>query len=206
MLHIIALHEHGSSNPLGVDTNVDRLPISPYFLFKDRVTFAAIALLLIFLVAFIPNALGHRDNYLEANPLVTPSRIVPEWYLLPFYAILRRIPNKLLGVVAILLALLVLLILPLRDTGRTRGARFRPATRIIFWVLVVVFFLLLYIGACHVASPWIELGRGGRMVYFGYFVVLVPLAGIVDNSLADLSEHPKPKGFSGQQTNNKVLE
>lgn len=105
MLHIIALHEHGSSNPLGVDTNVDRLPISPYFLFKDRVTFAAIALLLIFLVAFIPNALGHRDNYLEANPLVTPSRIVPEWYLLPFYAILRRIPNKLLGVVAILLAL-----------------------------------------------------------------------------------------------------
>lgn len=132
MLHIIALHEHGRRNPQGVDTNVDRLPIRPYFLFKDRVTFAAIGFLLIFLVAFTPNALGHRDNYIEANPLVTPSRIVPEWYLLPFYAILRRIPNKLLGVLAMLFALLILLVLPLTDTGRTRGARFRPATRFVF--------------------------------------------------------------------------
>jgi quinol-cytochrome oxidoreductase complex cytochrome b subunit len=169
-----------------VDTNVDRLPISPYFLFKDRVTFAAIGFLLIFLVAFTPNALGHRDNYIEANPLVTPSRIVPEWYLLPFYAILRRIPNKLLGVLAMLFALLILLILPITDTGRTRGARFRPAIRLVFWGFVSVFFILLYIGACHVARPWIELGQITTILYFGFFVFFVPIAGIVDNTLADL--------------------
>lgn len=153
----------------------------PYFLFKDRVTFAAMGFVLIFLVAFMPNALGHRDNYIEANPLVTPRRIVPEWYLLPFYAILRRIPNKLLGVLAMLAALLVLLVMPLTDTGRTRGARFRPATRVVFWVFVVVFFLLLYIGACHVATPWIELGQVRTVLYFGFFVVLLPVAGIIDN-------------------------
>lgn len=184
---MLSLHEHGSGNPLGVDSNVDRLPMSPYFLFKDAVTLVPFSLVLILLVAFVPNMLGHSDNYIEANPLVTPASIVPEWYLLPFYAILRSIPNKLFGVLAILAALLVLLVLPLTDTGRTRGARFRPIARFVFWCQVVVFVLLLYLGACHVASPWVELGQVLTVLYFGYFLVAIPFAGVLDNTLADIA-------------------
>lgn len=163
---MLALHEHGSSNPLGLDANDDRVPMAPYFLFKDLVTIIALAFVLMALVAFTPNALGHSDNYIEANPLVTPASIVPEWYLLPFYAILRSIPNKLLGVIAMLAALLAFLTMPIVDTGRTRGSRFRPLTRAAFWGQVTVFIMLLYLGACHVASPWIEVGQVATVLYF----------------------------------------
>lgn len=132
MVHIITLHKHGSGNPLGVDASVDRLPIAPYFLFKDAVTAVLFVLVVMALVSFAPNWLGHSDNYVEANALVTPSSIVPEWYLLPWYAVLRSVPNKLLGVLAILAGLLVLLVLPVTDTARSRGARFNPALRLAF--------------------------------------------------------------------------
>jgi len=131
-IHMLALHEHGSRNPVGADSNGDRLPIAPYFLYKDLVTLMPFRLVLLALVSYAPNLLGHSDNYIEANPLVTPASIVPEWYLLPFYAILRSIPNKLLRVLAMLAALLILLVLPLTDTGRTRGNRFRPCARLFF--------------------------------------------------------------------------
>lgn len=186
-VHMLLLHEHGSGNPVGVDGNADRLPMAPYFLFKDLVTLVAMGLALMFLVCFQPNTLGHSDNYIEANPLVTPASIVPEWYLLPFYAILRSIPNKLLGVIAMLAALLVLMALPLADTGRTRSAAFRPLMRIAFWSFVAVFVLLLYLGACHVAEPWVVTGQVLTALYFGYFIVALPVLGTVENTLSDLA-------------------
>jgi ubiquinol-cytochrome c reductase cytochrome b subunit len=186
-VHMILLHEHGSGNPVGVDGNADRLPMAPYFLFKDLVTFVAFAAVLLYLVCYSPNALGHSDNYIEANALVTPASIVPEWYLLPFYAILRSIPNKLLGVIAMLAALLVLIILPLADTGRTRSAAFRPLMRTGFWSFAIVFVLLLYLGACHVAEPWVATGQVLTALYFGYFVAALPALGILENTLSDLS-------------------
>jgi ubiquinol-cytochrome c reductase cytochrome b subunit len=186
-VHMLLLHEHGSGNPVGVDGNADRLPMAPYFLFKDLVTLVAMGLALMFLVCFQPNTLGHSDNYIEANPLVTPASIVPEWYLLPFYAILRSIPNKLLGVIAMLAALLVLMALPLADTGRTRSAAFRPLMRVAFWSFVAVFVLLLYLGACHVAEPWVVTGQVLTALYFGYFIVALPVLGTVENTLSDLA-------------------
>ena len=186
-VHMLLLHEHGSGNPVGVDGNADRLPMAPYFLFKDLVTLVAMGGALLFLVCFQPNTLGHSDNYIEANALVTPASIVPEWYLLPFYAILRSIPNKLLGVIAMLAALLVLMALPLADTGRTRSAAFRPLMRAGFWSFAVTFVLLLYLGACHVADPWVATGQVLTALYFGYFVVALPALGAVENTLSDLA-------------------
>ena len=120
--HLIALHTHGSGNPNGINANVDRLPMHPYFTFKDLVTIFAFFLVLSIMVFFYPNALGHSDNYIPANPMSTPASIVPEWYLLPFYAILRSIPNKLLGVIAMFGSLLILLILPITDLSVIRGS------------------------------------------------------------------------------------
>lgn len=183
-VHIITLHKHGSGNPLGADSSNDRLPMSPYFLFKDAVTALFFLLVLMGLVSFAPNWLGHSDNYVEANALVTPSSIVPEWYLLPWYAVLRSVPNKLLGVIAILAGLLILLILPISDTNRSRGARFNPSLRLAFWLLVTVVFYLLYVGACHVAAPWVIIGQLLTAMYFGYFLALVPSTGLLDTTLS----------------------
>lgn len=154
-MHLLALHEHGSSNPLGVSGNTDRLPFHPYFVFKDLVTIFLFLLVLAATVFYAPNLMGHSDNYIPANPMQTPPSIVPEWYLLPFYAILRSIPNKLLGVVAMLLSLLILLAMPLLDTSRVRGSQFRPLMRWAFWLFVSNFFILMYIGSQHVEEPFI---------------------------------------------------
>lgn len=143
MLHLLSFHAHGSGNPLGLTGNADRLPMAPYFLFKDLVTVFLFLLCLAAVVMYLPNAIGHSDNYIMANPMQTPPSIVPEWYLLPFYAILRSIPNKLLGVVAMFLSLLILLAIPLLDRSRVRGAQFRPCARFLFWILVSDFVLLM---------------------------------------------------------------
>lgn len=143
VVHLLTLHENGSSNPLGISANEDRLPFHPYFLFKDLVTIFLFFLILSIIVCFYPNLLGHSDNYIPANPMSTPSSIVPEWYLLPFYAILRSIPNKLLGVIAMFGSLLILLILPLTDFTRVRSSQFRPFMKVLFWSLVVDFGILL---------------------------------------------------------------
>src|SRR6201986_745439 len=128
--HLLALHEHGSSNPNGHSGNSDRVAMHPYFTFKDLVTIFLFFLALSVIVCYFPNLLGHSDNYIPANPMQTPASIVPEWYLLPYYAILRSIPNKLLGVVAMFGSLLILLLLPLTDLSRIRGSQFRPAMRL----------------------------------------------------------------------------
>jgi ubiquinol-cytochrome c reductase cytochrome b subunit len=128
----MALHVHGSSNPNGVSSNGDRYAMHPYFTFKDLVTIFLFFLVLSVIVFFYPNLLGHSDNYIPANPMSTPASIVPEWYLLPYYAILRSIPNKLLGVIAMFGSLLILLILPLTDISRIRGSQFRPAMKLAF--------------------------------------------------------------------------
>lgn len=185
--HLLSLHQHGSNNPLGLTGNLDRLPMHPYFIFKDLVTILFFILALSIFVFYAPNAMGHPDNYIMANPMQTPASIVPEWYLLPYYAILRSIPNKLAGVVAMFASLLILLAMPLLDTSRVRGSQFRPVMRFMFWVFVANFFILLWIGSQHPESPFLEIGQISTTLYFAWFLILVPLTGIVENTLMDLS-------------------
>jgi len=185
--HLIALHEHGSNNPNGVTSHGDRIAMHPYFLFKDLVTIFAFFLVLSVIVFFYPNLLGHSDNYIPADPMVTPASIVPEWYLLPFYAILRSIPNKLLGVVAMFGSLLILLILPLTDLSRIRGNQFRPAMKLAFWFFVVDFIILMWIGSQHPESPYLEIGQIATAFYFSWFLIIVPLIGISENTLIDIA-------------------
>jgi ubiquinol-cytochrome c reductase cytochrome b subunit len=188
LMHLIALHETaGSSNPLGVSGNYDRITFAPYFLFKDLITIFIFIFVLSLFVFFMPNYLGDSENYIMANPMQTPPAIVPEWYLLPFYAILRSIPNKLLGVIAMLMAILIILILPITDLGRTKGLQFRPISKFIFWAFVVNFLILMKLGACHVESPFIELGQISTALYFSYFLFMVPLISLIENTLVDLS-------------------
>jgi ubiquinol-cytochrome c reductase cytochrome b subunit len=130
--------------------------------------------------------MGHSDNYIPANPMSTPPSIVPEWYLLPFYAILRSIPNKLLGVIAMFAALLIYLVLPLFDTSRIRGNQFRPINKLFFWILIVDFIILMWIGSQHPTSPFVEVGQVATALYFLWFIFFVPLIGIIENSLFDI--------------------
>jgi ubiquinol-cytochrome c reductase cytochrome b subunit len=143
------------------------------------------------MVFYAPNYMGHSDNYIPANPMQTPASIVPEWYLLPFYAILRSIPNKLLGVVAMLASLLILLAMPIVDTSRVRGSQFRPLMRWAFWLFVADFFVLMYIGSQHVEEPFITLGALATAFYFSWFLIVVPVIGIVENTLLDIATEPK---------------
>jgi len=191
LAHLIALHVHGSNNPNGISANGDRYAFHPYFIFKDLVTIFLFFLMLSIIVFYYPNLLGHSDNYIPANPMSTPVSIVPEWYLLPFYAILRSIPNKLLGVIAMFGSLLILLILPLVDVSRIRGNQFRPAMRLAFWFFVVDFIILMWIGSQHPNSPYLEIGQFATAFYFFWFLILVPLIGIIENTLFDLGVNSK---------------
>ena len=193
--HLLALHVHGSNNPNGISNNGDRIPMHPYFVFKDLVTIFAFFLVLSVMVFYYPNMLGHSDNYIPANPMSTPASIVPEWYLLPFYAILRSIPNKLLGVIAMFGSLLILLILPLTDLSRIRGNEFKPLSRFSFWLLVAVFIVLLQIGARHAEAPYILIGQVATALYFSYFILIVPVISLLENTLADLNLYKSPLGL-----------
>lgn len=185
--HIMAVHTHGSNNPNGISSNGDRYAMHPYFTFKDLVTIFAFLLALSVIVFFYPNLLGHSDNYIPANPMSTPPSIVPEWYLLPFYAILRSIPNKLLGVIAMFGSLLILLILPLTDLSRIRGSQFRPAMKLAHWFFIVNFVILMWIGSQHPESPFVEVGQFATTFYFAWFLIIVPIIGIAENTLMDLA-------------------
>ncbi len=191
--HLIALHEHGSNNPNGVSSNGDRFAMHPYFIFKDLVTILMFFLVLSVIVFFYPNLMGHSDNYIPADPMVTPASIVPEWYLLPFYAILRSIPNKLLGVLAMFGSLLILLILPLTDLSRIRGSQFRPAMRLAFWFFVVNFIILMWIGSQHPESPYVEIGQVSTAFYFLWFIFFVPAIGVIENTLMDVATEKNSK-------------
>lgn len=191
MLHMMTLHVNGSGNPLGISSNVDRVPMHPYFMFKDLITIFLFFLALAIIVFYMPNVMGHSDNYIPANPMQTPPSIVPEWYLLPYYAILRSIPNKLLGVIAMLMSLLILLAMPILDTCRVRGSQFRPLMRFSFWVFVTDFFLLMYLGSQHAEEPYVTLGAIATRIYFGWFLVLVPVVGVIENTLMDIATEKK---------------
>jgi ubiquinol-cytochrome c reductase cytochrome b subunit len=188
LMHLIALHDSsGSSNPLGVSGNYDRLPFHPYYIFKDLITIFLFIIVLSIFVFFIPNVLGDSENYVMANPMQTPPAIVPEWYLLPFYAILRSIPNKLLGVIAMFAAILALLVMPFTDLSKLRGNQFRPLSKIVFFIFVANFLILMQLGAKHVESPFIEFGQISTVLYFSHFLIIVPFVTLLENSLIDLS-------------------
>ncbi len=179
--HLSLLHTAGSNNPLGVNYNVDTIPFFPYFYVKDLLAFFCMLFFLSFLVFFLPNLLGHSDNYIPANSLVTPPHIVPEWYFLPFYAILRSIPDKLGGVLAMVGAILILLTLPILNTSKLRNTKFRPIFNFFFWFLVTDFLLLGWIGQKPVETPYIEIGMAGTAFYFLFFSFLIPCIGIIEN-------------------------
>ncbi len=183
IVHLALLHKEGSNNPLGLNTNVDTISFYPYFYVKDLFAFFIFAFVFSFFVFFYPNVLGHTDNYIPANPLSTPAHIVPEWYFLPFYAILRSIPDKLGGVVAMISAILVLLLLPVLNTSEIRSSKFRPIFSIAYWFLVSDFIILGWIGQKPVESPFIEIGLGATVFYFLFLLVLVPLIGIVESAM-----------------------
>jgi ubiquinol-cytochrome c reductase cytochrome b subunit len=188
IMHLIAMHDTvGSGNPLGISGNYDRLPFAPYFIFKDLVTIFIFFIVLSVFVFFMPNALGDSENYVMANPMQTPPAIVPEWYLLPFYAILRSIPNKLLGVIAMFAAILALLVMPITDLSKLRGVQFRPLSKVAFYIFVANFLILMQIGAKHVETPFIEFGQISTVLYFAHFFVIVPVVSLIENSLAELA-------------------
>jgi ubiquinol-cytochrome c reductase cytochrome b subunit len=181
--HLSLLHTAGSNNPLGINTNVDSISFYPYFYVKDLFSILILIGLFSFFVFFYPNALGHADNYIPANPLVTPPHIVPEWYFLPFYAILRSIPDKLGGVAAMIGAILILLLLPIINTSEIRSTKFRPIFGFFYWFLVSDFLLLGWIGQQPVESPFIEIGMVGTLFYFIFFLVLIPAIGLIEKLL-----------------------
>ncbi|BBI41164.1 apocytochrome b (mitochondrion) [Monascus purpureus] len=188
LMHLIAMHDTvGANNPLGISANYDRLPFAPYFIFKDLVTIFIFFIVLSVFVFFMPNALGDSENYVMANPMQTPPAIVPEWYLLPFYAILRSIPNKLLGVIAMFSSILALMAMPVTDLSKLRGIQFRPLSKIAFYVFVANFLILMQIGAKHVETPFIEFGQISTVLYFAHFFVIMPVVSLIENSLVELS-------------------
>ncbi|AWJ86529.1 cytochrome b (plasmid) [Azospirillum sp. TSH58] len=185
ILHTAALHVSGSNNPLGIDAKgpQDTVPFNPYVTVKDGF---AVVVFLIFYAAFVffaPNYLGHPDNYIPANPLVTPAHIVPEWYFLPFYAILRAIPDKLGGVLAMFGAIAVLAALPWLDTSKVRSCKFRPIYRQFFWILAIDALVLGYAGAMPAEGVWLLVARIGTAYYFFHFLILLPLLGKLERPL-----------------------
>jgi ubiquinol-cytochrome c reductase cytochrome b subunit len=177
MLHVMALHQHGSNNPKGIDvkTEKDTIPFHPYYTVKDFFGFGVYFLIFAFFIFYEPNYLVHPDNYIPANPLVTPAHIVPEWYFLPFYAILRAVPSKLGGVILMFASIMILFFLPWIDRSPVRSANYRPMFKIAFWVFLADTLLLGYIGSQLPEEPFITIGRIATLYYFAHFLVIIPL-------------------------------
>ena len=183
VVHMAAVHNDGSNNPLGISSHADKISFFPYFFIKDTLGLVGGLIFFSFFVYYSPNSLGHSDNYIPANPMSTPEHIVPEWYFLFAYAILRSIPNKLMGVLALFASLLVLLLLPLINTSAVRSSLYRPLYQKFFWFLVADFFLLSYLGQAPAESPYIEVGQIATIYYFGFFILLVPILGRLEKNL-----------------------
>jgi len=188
IMHLALLHDVGSNNPLGLDVHEDKVTFYPYFYVKDLIAFFVLMLVFSFFLYFFPNVLNHSDNYIPADPLVTPAHIVPEWYFLPFYAILRCVPHKLGGVLAMGGAIVALLILPFLNTSQIRNSNFRPIYAWLFWFFVADFALLGWLGAKDVDEPYVTLGIISALYYFGFFFVIIPGLGYVEEKLYNFSE------------------
>lgn len=186
LVHLALLHVDGSSNPLGIDSTSDKISFYPYFYVKDLLGFFILMVLFMGFVFFYPNTLGHPDNYIPANPMVTPPHIVPEWYFLPFYAILRSIPHKLGGVVAMGAALVGFLALPHINTSEVRSSVFRPIFRQFYWLFVADCLVLGWIGQNVVEYPYVEVGQVATFYYFFFLLVLIPSLGVLENKLMRL--------------------
>jgi len=183
ILHIAFLHEKGSNNPLGIKSITNKISFYPYFIFKDLFSFVCFCVFYFMFVFFLPNYLGHTDNYIEANPMVTPAHIVPEWYFLPYYAILRSIPHKLGGVIAMFASLIVLMVLPFVTMTNIRSSNFRPLYQIFFWCFVLDYLILGWIGGCDPETPYLEIGQVATTFYFLYFLVIIPFLGVFESYL-----------------------
>ena len=183
-LHLLALHQHGSNNPLGIDHRgpQDTIPFHPYYTIKDMFGLCVFLLFFSIFIFYIPNMLSSADNYIPANPMVTPNHIVPEWYLLPYYAILRSVPNKLFGVILSFGSILLLFLVPWLDTSRVRSARFRPIYKWVYWLLPIDVVALGYVGANPPAGSVVVIGQVATFYYFFHFLVLLPLIGKIETS------------------------
>nr|AGB14504.1 cytochrome b [Pelophylax fukienensis]AGB14505.1 cytochrome b [Pelophylax fukienensis]AGB14506.1 cytochrome b [Pelophylax fukienensis]AGB14507.1 cytochrome b [Pelophylax fukienensis]AGB14508.1 cytochrome b [Pelophylax fukienensis] len=183
MIHLLFLHQTGSSNPTGLNSNLDKVSFHPYFSYKDLLGFVIMLGALASLSTFAPNLLGDPDNFTPANPLVTPPHIKPEWYFLFAYAILRSIPNKLGGVLALLLSIMVLFLMPIIHTSKLRSLMFRPIAKTLFWALIANTAILTWIGGQPVEDPFITIGQIASGLYFLIFVLLIPSLGLLENKL-----------------------
>nr|WNH38453.1 cytochrome b [Chaetodon trifascialis] len=187
MIHLMFLHQTGSNNPLGLSSDMDKISFHPYFSYKDLLGFAIALTFLASLALFSPNLLGDPDNFIPANPLVTPPHIKPEWYFLFAYAILRSIPNKLGGVLALLASILVLMVIPVLHTSKQRGLTFRPVTQLLFWLLIATIIILTWIGGMPVEDPYIVIGQVASVLYFCLFLIAMPISGWLENKFLEWS-------------------
>nr|AAD00674.1 cytochrome b [Pionus senilis] len=183
LIHLTFLHESGSNNPLGIPSNCDKIPFHPYFSLKDLLGFTIMLLLLSTLALFSPNLLGDPENFTPANPLVTPPHIKPEWYFLFAYAILRSIPNKLGGILALAASVLILFLSPLLHKSKQRTMTFRPASQLLFWTLAANLFILTWVGSQPVEHPFIAIGQLASLTYFTLILILIPITSSLENKI-----------------------
>ncbi len=189
LIHLALLHKDGSNNPLGVDSTGDKIPFYPYYVIKDLFAFFCFLTFFGVFVFYFPNALGHPDNYIPADPMSTPAHIVPEWYFLPFYAILRAIPDKLMGVIAMISSIAVLGLLPWLDLSKVRSSVFRPIWKQCVFLFVLDFFILMYVGGMPAEGIYVLISRVGTAYWFLFFLVIAPLVSLTEKTL------PMPKSI-----------
>jgi ubiquinol-cytochrome c reductase cytochrome b subunit len=184
LIHLALLHKNGSNTPIGSDSGVDDIPFYPYFVSKDIFAFSCFLVFFAIFVFYFPNVLNHPDNCIPADPLQTPAHVVPEWYFLPYYAILRSIPSKVGGILAMVGAILILLIIPFINTSNVRNSTYRPIFKFFLWLFLADFIILTWVGQKPVKDTFIVVGQVATFYYFFFFIILVPVIGVIESVLA----------------------